>query len=54
MAIKKRVPKGVKMTRGPGWLLTTTKGRVRKFRGNLLGTINWGSTRIAMFRVTKK
>jgi hypothetical protein len=49
----KRAKKGDRMTGGNGWRLVTTKGRKRVFVGTLLGTINRGKERIAIFSVPK-
>jgi len=44
--------KGERMA-GSGWRLVTIKGRKRIFAGTLLGTVNKGRTRIAIFSVPK-
>jgi hypothetical protein len=46
--------KGKRMTGGRGWRLSPTKGRVRVFKGTLLGTMNFGRRRIAIFSVPKR
>jgi hypothetical protein len=48
-----KAKKGERMTGGNGWRLVTTKGKKRIFAGSLLGTINKGRTRIAIFSVPK-
>jgi len=48
-----KAKKGERMTGGNGWRLATTKGKKRVFVGTLLGTINKGNTRIAIFSVPK-
>lgn len=49
-----RAKKGERMTSGNGWRLATTKGKKRVFSGTLLGTVNQGKTRIAIFSVPKE
>jgi hypothetical protein len=49
----KKAKRGERMTGGNGWRLVTTKGRKRVFIGTLLGTINRGKGRIAIFSVPK-
>jgi len=49
----KKAKKGERMTGGNGWRLVTSKGRKRVFVGTLLGTINRGRDRIAIFSVPK-
>lgn len=44
--------KGKRMTGGRGWRLLTPKGRV--FKGTLLGTMNFGRRRLAIFSVPKR
>lgn len=56
MAKKKKVKKparGKYMTLGRGWMLATTTGKQRMFRGTLLQTMNFGKTRLAIFSVPK-
>ena len=48
-----RAKKGERMTGSNGWRLVTTKGKKRVFHGTLLGTVNHGATRIAIFSVPK-
>jgi hypothetical protein len=48
-----QVKKGKKMTLGKGWTLTATKGVKREFKGTLVGTFNFGNTRLAVFTVPK-
>ncbi len=50
----KRPKKGVKMTKGQGWKLIATKGKQRDFNASLLGTVNRGKLRLAIFSVPKK
>jgi hypothetical protein len=45
--------KGERLTAGNGWRLATTKGRKRVFAATLLGTVNRGRVRIAIFSVPK-
>jgi hypothetical protein len=49
-----KAAKGANMTGGTGWRLVATKGKKRIFVGTLLGTVNKGGTRIAIFSVPKK
>lgn len=46
--------KGKRMTGGRGWRLRPTKGRQREFKGTLLGTMNLGRRRLAIFSVPKR
>jgi hypothetical protein len=48
-----RAPKGAHLTAGNGWRLVATKGRKRIFPATLLGTVNRGKVRIAIFSVPK-
>lgn len=48
-----KAKKGEKMTAGNGWRIVATKGRKRVFAGTLLGTVNKGNVRIAIFSVPK-
>jgi hypothetical protein len=48
-----KAKKGERMTGGNGWRLVTTKGKKRVFVGTLLGTVNRGRTRVAIFSVPK-
>ncbi|HEY5047423.1 MAG TPA: hypothetical protein VII49_05335 [Rhizomicrobium sp.] len=48
-----KAKKGERMTGRTGWRLATTKGRKRVFAGTLLGTVNKGNARIAIFSVPK-
>jgi hypothetical protein len=48
-----KAKRGERMTGGSGWRLATTKGKKRVFVGTLLGTINRGKQRIAIFSVPK-
>ena len=48
-----KAKRGERMTGSNGWLLVTTKGKKRVFVGTLLGTVNRGATRIAIFSVPK-
>lgn len=45
--------KGERMTPGSGWKLAATKGSKRVFNGTLIGTVNWGNVRLAIFSVPK-
>jgi hypothetical protein len=49
----KKAKKGERMTGTTGWRLATTKGKKRVFAGTLLGTLNKGRARIAIFSVPK-
>lgn len=49
----KKAKRGERMTSGNGWRLVTTKGRKRVFVGTLIGTVNRGKARIAIFNVPK-
>ena len=49
----KKAKRGERMTGGNGWRLVTIKGKKRVFVGTLLGTVNKGNTRIAIFSVPK-
>jgi hypothetical protein len=49
----KPVGRGDKMVDGKGWRLVATKGKVRFFVGTLLGRVNLGKTRLAVFSVPK-
>lgn len=49
----RKAKKGERMTGGSGWRLATTKGSTRVFNGTLLGTVNKGAMRIAIFSVPK-
>lgn len=48
-----RAAKGEKMTVGAGWRLATSKGKKRVFNGTLVGTVNKGKVRLAIFSVPK-
>ena len=48
-----KAKKGERMTGSRGWRLVATKGRKRIFVGTLLGTLNKGAARIAIFSVPK-
>lgn len=48
-----KAKKGQRMTGGVGWRLATTQGKKRVFVGTLLGTMNFGKKRIAIFSVPK-
>jgi hypothetical protein len=48
-----KAKKGERMTGGNGWRLATTKGKKRVFAGTLIGTVNRGKARIAIFSVPK-
>lgn len=48
-----KAKRGERMTGSNGWRLVTTKGKKRVFVGTLLGTVNRGATRIAIFSVPK-
>lgn len=48
-----KAKKGAHMTGGNGWRLVATKGRKRVFAATLLGTVNKGKARIAIFSVPK-
>lgn len=48
-----KAKRGERMTSGSGWRLAATKGRKRVFIGTLLGTINRGKQRFAIFSVPK-
>lgn len=48
-----KAKKGERMTGTTGWRLATTKGKKRVFAGTLLGTVNKGRARIAIFSVPK-
>ncbi len=49
----KKAKRGERMTNGSGWRLATTKGKKRVFAASLLGTINRGNLRFAIFSVPK-
>ncbi len=49
----KPVQNGERMTKGSEWTLTATKGTPRNFVGTLVGTINEGDLRLAIFKVPK-
>lgn len=48
-----KAKRGVRMIRGNGWRLATTRGRKRVFVATLLATINRGNGRIAIFSVPR-
>jgi hypothetical protein len=48
-----KAKKGERMTGARGWRLATTRGKKRVFVGTLLGTVNKGKARIAIFSVPK-
>jgi hypothetical protein len=48
-----KAKKGERMRKGRGWRLAKVKGRKRVFVGTLLGTMNWGAMRVAVFNVPK-
>lgn len=50
----KPAKKGKRMTPGAGWQLAATRGRKRTFPGRLLGTVNHGKVRLAIFSVPKR
>ena len=52
--VKSKVPKGKRMSPGSGWQLTATKGLKRAFTATLIGTINMGNKRLAIFSVPKR
>jgi len=49
----RKMARGKYMTLGRGWMLATTTGKQRMFRGTLLHTFNLGKTRLAIFSVPK-
>jgi hypothetical protein len=49
-----KIYRGKRMTKGNGWRLERTKGRVRRFAGTLLETVNIGGRRLAIFSVPKR
>lgn len=49
----KMAKKGERMTGNRGWRLATTQGKKRVFAATLIGTINHGKTRLAIFSVPK-
>jgi len=51
VARRKVIPKGKRMTRGKGYVITATKGHRRKFPGTLLYTRVINGRRIALFSV---
>jgi len=54
MAVIKVKP-GDKITKGPGWRLTATKGVKRVFKDcTVLSSVNDGATRLVVLRVPKK
>jgi len=48
-----KAKQGERMTKGKGWRLATVKGSRRVFVATLLGTINHGKMRLAIFSVPK-
>ncbi len=50
----KKVAKGKRLTRGKGWEIKDSAGKVRFFKATLLGTHNIGTSRIAVFSVPKR
>jgi hypothetical protein len=53
-AVKKKIVRGIRMTKGSSWRLRPTKGKEREFAGTLLGTFNMGTKRIAVFSVPNR
>ena len=49
----KKIKKGKKLTKTGKWVIQSTKGRPREFKGTLLESFNFGSKRIAIFSVPK-
>jgi hypothetical protein len=50
----KRPRKGKHMNKSARWRLVTTDGRQRQFTATLIQTLNFGSTRLAIFSVPKR
>jgi len=48
-----KAKRGERMTNGRGWRLATISGRKRVFAASLVGTINRGKLRFAIFSVPK-
>lgn len=49
--LKTKVKRGERVRKGPGWKLVAP-GRIRAFRGTLLGMVYIGKTRLGVFRVS--
>jgi len=50
----KKTRKGSKMTKNSHWRLVATTGRKRDFPATLIGTVNRGAVRLAIFSVPKR